>query len=189
MNRWVMFDMLAIKLNYLSRVTIYSLFDSWIREYIRTKVFKTWPLFDARLALFFPTFSHSRFLCTNLMITGWQSKHNWATLSLQFCVNSRIQLGSRSGNWVIIRVRLGHIVIYIQIILVNSTLDRANIRKATDESTTMAKTRRTPRQQKSPAKAKATVNKMPWTTGMTLNILPRFHNNWPRKQSSPSPGI
>jgi hypothetical protein len=39
-------------------------------------------------------------------------------------------------------------------------LDKANIRKATDESTTMAKTRRTPRPQKSPAKANAEVNKM-----------------------------
>jgi hypothetical protein len=81
-------------------------------------------------------------------------------LSLQFGVNSRIQLGSRSGDWVIIRVRLGHIVIYIQIILVNSTLDNAHIRKAIDESTTMVKTRRTPRPQKSPAKVKAAVNKM-----------------------------
>jgi hypothetical protein len=81
-------------------------------------------------------------------------------LSLQFGVNSRIQLGSRSGNWVIIRFRLGHIHIYIQIILVYSTLDKANIRKATHESTTMAKARKTPRPQKYPAKTKAAVNKM-----------------------------
>jgi hypothetical protein len=81
-------------------------------------------------------------------------------LSLQFGVNSRIQLGSCSGDWVIIRVRLGHIVIYIQIILVNSTLDKANIRKATDECTTMAKTRRNHCPHKSPAKAKAAVNNM-----------------------------
>jgi hypothetical protein len=80
-------------------------------------------------------------------------------LSLQFGVNSRTQLGSRSGNWAIIRFRLGHIHIYIQIILVNSTLDKANIQKATDESTTMVKTRRNPRPQKSPAKSKAEVNK------------------------------
>jgi hypothetical protein len=39
-------------------------------------------------------------------------------------------------------------------------LDEANIQKATDESTTMAKTRRTPRPQKYPAKAKAVVNQM-----------------------------
>jgi hypothetical protein len=81
-------------------------------------------------------------------------------LSLQFGVNSRIQLGSRSGDWVIISFRLGHIHIYIQIILFNSTLDKANIQKATYESTTMAKTRRTPRPQKSPSKAKASVNQM-----------------------------
>jgi hypothetical protein len=38
-------------------------------------------------------------------------------------------------------------------------LDKANIQKATYESTTMAKTRKTPRPHKSPAKAKAAVNK------------------------------
>jgi hypothetical protein len=81
-------------------------------------------------------------------------------LYLQFGVNSRIQVSSRSGDWVIIRFRLGHIHIYIQIIFVNSTFDKANTRKATDEYTTMAKMRRTPRPQKSPAKAKAAVNKM-----------------------------
>jgi hypothetical protein len=43
---------------------------------------------------------------------------------------------------------------------VNSTFDKGNTQKATDESITMAKTRRTPRPQKSPAKAKAAVNKM-----------------------------
>jgi hypothetical protein len=57
-------------------------------------------------------------------------------LSLQFDVHSRIQLGSRSGDWVSIRFRLGHIHIYIQIILFNPTLDKGNIQKATDESTT-----------------------------------------------------
>jgi hypothetical protein len=41
---------------------------------------------------------------------------------------------------VIIRFRLGHIHIYIQIILVSLALDETNIRKATHESTTMAKT-------------------------------------------------
>jgi type IV secretory pathway VirB10-like protein len=50
--------------------------------------------------------------------------------------------------------------IYIQIILFNTTLDKGNIQKATDESTTMAKARRTPRPRKSPAKAKAAVNQM-----------------------------
>jgi hypothetical protein len=40
------------------------------------------------------------------------------------------------------------------------TFDKANTRKGTDESTTMVKTRRNPRPQKSPAKAKAAVNKM-----------------------------
>jgi hypothetical protein len=72
----------------------------------------------------------------------------------------RIQLGSRSGDWIIICFQLGHIHIYIQIILVNSTLDMANIQKATDKSTTMAKMRRTPHPHKSPAKAKAAVHKM-----------------------------
>jgi hypothetical protein len=72
----------------------------------------------------------------------------------------RIQLGSRSGDWVIIRFRLGHIHIYLHIILVNSTFDKANTQKATDESTKMAKTRRTPLPQKYPAKANASVNKM-----------------------------
>jgi hypothetical protein len=75
-------------------------------------------------------------------------------------VNSRNQLGSRSGDWVIIRFRLDHIHVYIQIILVNSTLHTANIQLATDKSTTMAKTRKNPRPQKSPAKATAAVNKM-----------------------------
>jgi hypothetical protein len=81
-------------------------------------------------------------------------------VSLQFGVNSRIQLGSRSGDWVAICFRMGHIHIYIQIILFNPTLDKTSIQKATDESTTMAKTQRTPRPQKSPAKAKAAVNQM-----------------------------
>jgi hypothetical protein len=81
-------------------------------------------------------------------------------LSLQDGVNSRIQLGSRPGDWFIICFQLGHIHIYIQIILFNSTLDKAKIQKATDESTTMAKMRRTPRPQKSPAKANASVNQM-----------------------------
>jgi hypothetical protein len=83
-----------------------------------------------------------------------------ATLSLHFGVNSRIQLGSHFGDWVIIHFRLGHIHIYIQIILVNPTLDKANIRLSTDKSTTMAKKRKTPHPQKSSAKAKAEVNKM-----------------------------
>jgi hypothetical protein len=48
-------------------------------------------------------------------------------LSLLFGVNWIIQLDSHSGDWVISRFRLGHIHIYIQIILVNSTLDMANI--------------------------------------------------------------
>jgi hypothetical protein len=39
-------------------------------------------------------------------------------------------------------------------------LDKATIQKSTDKSTTMAKTRRTPRPQKSPAKAKGSVNKI-----------------------------
>jgi hypothetical protein len=96
-----------------------------------------------------------------------QLDENWVTNEIQLghVVTSiwchfRIQLGSRSGDWVIIRFRLGHINIYIQIILVNSTFDNGNTRKVTDESITMAKTRRTPRPQKSPAKAKAAVNKM-----------------------------
>jgi hypothetical protein len=43
---------------------------------------------------------------------------------------------------------------------VDSILETANIRLATDESTTKAKTRKTPCPQKSSAKAKAAVNKM-----------------------------
>jgi hypothetical protein len=39
-------------------------------------------------------------------------------------------------------------------------LETANIRLATDESTTMDKTRKTPRPQKSSSKAKAAVNKI-----------------------------
>jgi hypothetical protein len=132
-----------------------------------------------------PPFSHSRFLCTNLMRTGWQSKHNWATLSLQFRVNSRVQLGSRSGDWVIIRVQLGHIVIYIQIILVNSTLDKANIRKATDESKIMAKTRRTPRPQKFPAKVKAAVNKMKGAA----TTVPHFPNESDEPDAPDAPDV
>jgi hypothetical protein len=44
--------------------------------------------------------------------------------------------------------------------LVNSILDTANIRLTTDESPTIDKTRKTPRPQKSSAKAKAAVDKM-----------------------------
>jgi hypothetical protein len=43
---------------------------------------------------------------------------------------------------------------------VNSILDTANIRLATDESTAMAKMQKTPPSQKSPAKAKTALNKM-----------------------------
>jgi hypothetical protein len=45
-------------------------------------------------------------------------------------------------------------------LLIRHWTRQANIQKATHESTTTAKTRKTPRPQKSPAKAKAVVNKM-----------------------------
>jgi hypothetical protein len=55
---------------------------------------------------------------------------------------------------------------------VNSILDTANIRLSTDESSTMARMRKTPRPEKSSAKAKAAVNRMKGAA----TTAPRFHD-------------